>query len=212
MTTAEVTQTVTCYECDRERPKDATNVYELYSTPWDDVGTTSYLCNDEFGHAEVERENGREVFDSWKYYESCVEVLTDSGWSDFRYFECVGCYRTICEQNPKNGWHVQYRINDPEEYEQVCLKCYQDEILENGISRESVENGELSGMFFNRGELDDWEKVMDYIHINESKTVQQVLDNILGWMDEDYKVVIDYERMGIGGLEGYISVYRKKVE
>ena len=52
---------------------------------------------------------------------------------------------------------------------------------------------------------------MDYIHIDNSNTVQEVLDNILGWMDEDYKVVIDYERMGIGGLEGYISVYRKKI-
>ena len=210
MTTAEITQTVQCYECDRERPKDATYEYELYSTPWDDVGTTAYLCTDEFGHAEVERENGREVFESWKYYESCVEVLTDNGWSDFRYFECVRCYRTICEQNPKNGWHVQYRV-DGDDYEQVCLKCYQDEILEYGISRESVENGELSGMFFNTGELDEWERVMDYIHIDNSNTVQEVLDNILGWMDEDYKVVIDYERMGIGGLEGYISVYRKKI-
>ena len=210
MTTAEITQTVQCYECDRERPKDATYEYELYSTPWDDVGDTAYLCKDEFGHAELERENGREVFESWKYYECCVEVLTDNGWSDFRYFECVRCYRTICEQNPKNGWHVQYRV-DGDDYEQVCLKCYQDEILEYGISRESVENGELSGMFFNTGELDEWERVMDYIHIDNSNTVQEVLDNILGWMDEDYKVVIDYERMGIGGLEGYISVYRKKI-
>ena len=66
-------------------------------------------------------------------------------------------------------------------------------------------------MFFNTGELDEWERVMDYIHIDNSNTVQEVLDNILGWMDEDYKVVIDYERMGIGGLEGYISVYRKKI-
>ena len=214
MTTAEKVQTVTCWECDRERPKDATYEYELYDTPWDDVGTTAYLCSDEFGHAvetEEDRKAGREIPDSWKWYESCDDVLKDSGWADFRYFECVGCYRTICEQNPKNGWHVQYRIEDPEEYEQVCLKCYQDEILENGISRESVENGELSGMFLDRDCLDGWDKVLDYIRIADSETKQEVLDDILAWMDDDYKVVIDYDRMAIGGLEGYISVYRKKI-
>ena len=114
----------------------------------------------------------------------------------------------VCEQNPSNGWHVQYRIEN--ECEQVCLKCYQDEILENGISRESVENGELSGMFLDRDCLDGWDKVLDYIRITDSETKQEVLDDILAWMDDDYKVVIDYDRMAIGGLEGYISVYRKK--
>ena len=211
MTTAEITQTVECYECERERPKDATYEYELYDTPWDDVGTTAYLCTDEFGHAEVERENGREVFESWEYYESCEEVLKDSGWSSFRYFDCVECDRTICEQDPKNGYHQQYRINDIEEYEQVCLQCFQDQILRYGISRDSVENGELSGLFFQRGKLDDWDKVIDYKRIDDSETKQEVLDDIYTWMDEDYKVAIDYERMGIGCLEGYISVYRKKI-
>jgi len=210
MTTAEEVQTVTCWECDRERPKDATYEYELYNTPWDDVGTTAYLCTDEFGHAEVEREAGREIYDSWKYYESCNEVLTDSGWADFRYFECVGCYRTICEQNPKNGWHVQYRLENFDDYEQVCLKCYQDEILAHGISREAVENGELAGMFFNSGDLAGWDKAIDYKRIADSESKQEVLNDILAWMEDGYKVVIDYDRMAIGGLEGYISVYRKK--
>ena len=182
---------VTCYECDRKRPKESTDVYELYDTPFDEVGTTSYLCNDE----------------NWQH-QSCSEILSDTSWADFRYFTCERCYRKICEQDKDNGWHIHYRIVN--ECEQICLKCYEDEILENGISRESIENRELSGMFFNSGDLKEWTKFIDYRFINDDESENRTLDEVLTNMDNGYKVIIDYERMAIGGLEGYISAYRKK--
>jgi len=200
---------VQCFECDRERPISATDIYQIYGTPWDTVGTTEYLCNDQFGHAEIERQNKRDVPKYWKCYESCSEVLKDNTWADFHYFDCVECNRTICEQNPKNGWEVQYRIID---CEQVCIRCYKVELLKHGISRESVKNGELSGIFFDINDLDTWEKIIDCLHIDNSKTKKQILDNILAWIDKGYKAVINYERLSITGTEGYISVYRKKID
>ena len=204
MTTAE--EIVRCYECDRERPVEKTWVYDLFDTPWDDVGTRSYFCNDEFGPAEgIDDPN-----DSWNYYESCADVLTDTSWADFRYFECVACYRTICEQNPRNGWMVQFRVEDFEDYEQICLQCYQTELLENGVNREKIENGEMDGMFFNYNDpvLESWEKFIDYRFINSEKSRDSLLSEILENMDNDYKVIISYERLGIGGGEGTVSVYR----
>ena len=117
----------------------------------------------------------------------------------------------VCEQSPSNGWHVQYRIEN--ECEQVCLKCYQENILEFGISRESVENGEIAGMFFNYDDpvLKDWDKFIEYRFIASGRDKDELLDEVLENMDSGYKVIIGYERLGIGGGEGSVSVYRKLV-
>lgn len=58
------------------------------------------------------------------------------------------CDREICEQNPSNGWHIQYRDYDGD---RLCLRCYKDLILENGIDREKLEDGKIPGMSFDRG-------------------------------------------------------------
>jgi len=208
LTTAE--KIVTCYECDRERPVENTWEYTLFDTPWDAEGTQAYLCNDEFGHVELMRENDEEIYDSWTYYESCAEVLTDSSWGDFRYFECMACYRTICEQNPRNGWMVQYRVDDFEDYEQICLQCYQTELLENGVNREKIENGEIDGMFFNYNDpvLESWEKFINCRFINSEQSKDDLLHEVLVNIDNDYKVIIGFERLGLGGGEGSVSVFR----
>ena len=209
MTTAE--KTVTCYECDRERPINVMDSYELFDTPWDSEGTLGYFCNDEFGHVENMRDNDEEPYDSWKYYLSCAEVLKDGSWADFRYFDCEGCNRTICEQNPRNGWHVQYRVDDEcGDYEQICLKCFQDRILEYGVDRDSIENGNIVGMFFSHNDplLEGWDKFIDYRFINSSDSKDRLLNEVLENIDNGYKVVIGYETMGIGGGEGSVNVYR----
>ena len=68
--------------------------------------------------------------------------------SDFAYFTCHKCEREICEQNPKQGYHLQYRDYDGQ---MTCLKCYQDLIIENGVEREKLEEGFIPGMFFSFG-------------------------------------------------------------
>jgi hypothetical protein len=122
----------------------------------------------------------------------------------------MACYRTICEQNPRNGWMVQYRVDDFEDYEQICLQCYQTELLENGVNREKIENGEIDGMFFNYNDpvLESWEKFINCRFINSEQSKDDLLHEVLVNIDNDYKVIIGFERLGLGGGEGTVSVFR----
>ena len=95
----------------------------------------------------------------------------------------------------------------------TSIEFSQDNILEFGISRESVENGEIAGMFFNYDDpvLKDWDKFIEYRFIASGRDKDELLDEVLENMDSGYKVIIGYERLGIGGGEGSVSVYRKLV-
>jgi len=140
---------------------------------------------------------------------TCSERIYDSSWSDFRYFDCEGCNRTICEQNPSNGWHAQYRIVDGE---QICLKCYEDELMEHGVNRESIENGTLPGMFFSGGNPEPlaagYEPHGDRFVSGDADAVCQ---EVLALMDSGRQVIIGYESMGIGGGEGTVSLHSKAI-
>ena len=85
-----------------------------YDTPWDEEPETKYFCSDDCGDSNMYEE-------PWAY------------------FHCGVREREICEQNPMNGWQVQYREYDGDT---VCLRCYQDLILENGLERERLESGD----------------------------------------------------------------------
>jgi hypothetical protein len=133
---------------------------------------------------------------------------------DFSYFFCDPCAREVCRQNPSNGWMVQYRLVDDE---QICLSCYQDMILEDGVEREKLESGEIPGMFFSYGnpepKLAGYEEVpgfSDYF-VNDSRSVDRFTKKALELMDEGYNVVVGYERMAYGGGEGYVTLMVKDV-
>lgn len=128
---------------------------------------------------------------------------------DFRYFECCECGRVICEQAPRNGWHVQYRTRD-EGCEQICLQCYEEDILENGINIDDLKH-DIPGMFMDNGMLDKgWAKHDDYF-VNASNR-DYVKGKIRALYDSGYKVLISYALLAIGGSEGYIDVYKKPRE
>jgi hypothetical protein len=159
----------------------------VYDTPWDDIETEKYFCS-----------------------ESCEIAYLYEG--DFSYFTCEHCEREICGQNRKNGWHIQYRDYDDST---VCLRCYEALILENGIEREKLEKGEIPGMFFSYGNLEPkkagFEEVPDFQNflvasMNDSDVF---IKKALELMDEGRKVVVSYERMAIGGLEGYVTMMVK---
>jgi len=167
---------------------------ELYDTPWDE---------------------------SPEEYEFCSELCVDSYKGRFTektsrtsYFECPLCERTICEQNPANGWMVQYRT-DLIADKKVCLRCYQDNILENGIARD-VFLGGISGMFFNHGNpeaLDaGYEPVpgFSYFHVNSIHSRNKVCNKAIALIDSGHKVICGFERMAYGGGEGYITLLSKK--
>jgi hypothetical protein len=160
----------------------------VYDTPWDEQDTEKPFCSEE-----------------------CAEIYLYEG--DFSYFWCQPCERDICEQHPANGWQIQYRMYDDE---QICLRCYQGLIFENGVEREKLESGEIPGMFFNYGNPEPkqagYEEVpgfSDYF-INDGDKADRFRKKALELMDGGYKVVIGYERLAIGGSEGYVTLMAKQ--
>jgi len=170
---------------------------EVWDRPFDDEPRTITLHHSR-GHAS-------EMFRTRS--QTCSERIYDTSWSDFRYFDCAGCNRTICEQNPSNGWHSQYRIVDGD---QLCLKCYEEELMEHGVDRESIESGTLPGMFFSGGNPEPlaagYEPYGDRFVRGSADTVCQ---EVLALMDSGRQVVIGYESMGMGGGEGTVSLHSK---
>ena len=178
---------VECDECCAMVPKKCTTNVEMWDTPWEDEPTVRPICS-------VCMSTGR---------------LEDESWADFRYFSCDSCGRFICRQNPSNGWHTQSRIVG--ECEEVCLRCYQEDILEKGVSKETLEQGQLPGMFFNVGELEGlgFECAEHWAFIQRQEQAKVLADKALALMKEGKIVVIGFESMAIGGLEGYVSLYWK---
>ena len=130
----------------------------------------------------------------------------------YAYFWCEACNREICEQNPMNGWHIQYRDYDGNP---VCLRCYRDLILENGVEREKLESGLIPGMFFDWGNIEvreaGYKEMPEFknYHVNSQEKADDFREKALDLMDEGKKVVVGYERMAIGGSEGYVTMMVK---
>lgn len=195
-------KSVSCHECGEVKDVRAMYAVDVYWHPSDKTSDTIYVCKN------MPSKMKKQYRYSWR--DSCEELLTDSSWADFRFFTCDGCGRMICEQAPENGWHSQYRIvND---CAQICLRCYEEDLLENGTPREDFEAGKLPGMFFSSVDLQDWELVVDDAYIRGKDDARRVCDAAIAKIDAGYKCLVDYEHMAIGGLEGYVSLYAKLIE
>lgn len=161
---------------------------EVFETPWDNEPKQKLFCSDE-----------------------CRELYLYDG--DFSYRTCDSCGREICQQNPANGWQWQFReLND---FEEVCLCCYEQMILENGCDREKFAKGQLPGMFFSWGnpELEEagYLPVPGYQNKFVRGSGSEACTVALDLIDRGGKVICAYEAMGIGGGEGFISLYVKGV-
>ncbi len=165
---------------------------EVYDSPFDNEGKTIYFCSEE-----------------------CQERNEDSYYGSFSYKMCDGCYRLVCERNPRNGWHEHFRYLDDEGV-QYCLRCYEEHLFEHGVSRESFEAGKINGMFFNRGNPEaadaGYEEVdgFRYFFISNQASVERYCQKGMSLIDEGYKIITGYENMGIGGSEGSVTMLAKK--
>ena len=194
---------VECYGCNLEGAVGQMYRLELYDHPFDTEPKIRYV------HKKVP--TAIKKGDSWMArHESCEEFITESG--DFDYFTCDGCYRMVCRQNPSNGWHTQYRDHFGD---QLCLKCYEEMILENGMDREGFEENTLGGMFFsgdNHEPLDAGYLVDERVYnklIRGGSDAKEVCKIALDYIDKGGKVIIGYESMAIGGSEGYVTLFYK---
>lgn len=161
---------------------------DLYDTPWETKAKVrhfcSYLCLDSFTRAY------------------------DGG--DFAYVTCSGCCREICQQNPSNGYHWQFRY-DEKSGEDICLKCYESDLMEHGHPRERIEGNQCPGMFHDRNELIDagWIKEGEYFLRSYVGTDCQ--RNALSLIDKGNIVIVNWERIGMG-LEGSVSLWYKPIK
>ena len=189
-------RTVDCFECWQPVRKNGPNHAEVlaFDSPFQDEGTTI--------HIHANSVPNREDYD---YSESCSERLEDQSWADFRYFNCEHCGRFICRQNPSQGYMTQVRtINDCEE---ICLRCYETYVLENGIDLADVLDGRLPGMFFSGDNHEPLDAGYELVVENTSDT-DRLLRLSKDYINRAFKVVIGYESMGIGG-GGYASLFVK---
>ena len=160
----------------------------VYDTPWETEGHELYFCSDE-----------------------CRETYLYGG--DFAYRYCEFCEREICGQNPSNGWHTQFRRTD--EGDDICLSCYEADILEHGCSREKFVAGTLPGMFFSGDNHEPLEAGYEYVpgyhnaFIRDGAASEAACNTALELMDLGALVICGHESMAIGGGEGYISLFAK---
>jgi len=161
---------------------------ELYDTPWEDEPRHVWFCSDE-----------------------CEDAYCNSG--SFEYILCEGCYRKVCEQNPRNVWHLQFR--DHPELGYICLRCYQDEILKNGQPRSDFEDDKIrGGMFFSYGNLEPkkvgFEEVQGFTNyfVRDAYSIRRYNSQALKRIDNGQKVGTAFERIGLW-LEGYITMMSK---
>jgi hypothetical protein len=185
-----------CHECGEKFKKNQEfQELAIYDDPWLTKPSTVRV------HVGNDDGNG-----------DCLDKLTDTGWADFRYFVCEDCERMIISQCPSNGWRSYYKIRDGQ---QVCIKCYQDEILKNGIPGAEFADGHIPGDFFNESDLKaaKWHAVegFDYCHIAGEANAKSFCNKALELIKAKKKVLVDYRSMGIGGSEGNVSLYTKGV-
>jgi hypothetical protein len=144
---------------------------------------------------------------------TCFDKLFDTGWSDFGYFECETCGRLVARRCGYNGWRSY--VHTREDGGEICMKCYQEELLEEGTSAESFEAG-IPGDFFARDTLVDcgYSPVpgIEHFFVHNEETRGRVCRMALDLISRGRKVVADYDSMAYGGGEGFITLWSRKGE
>lgn len=136
---------------------------------------------------------------------------------DFDFFTCLACGRTICKQNPSNGWMVQYKQGEDGECE--CNKCVEEYLLVEGIDLDyALENNSLrDGLFMNSGELESagWEQTevsgaMIGSGRSEHSDGSVIWNKLQEIQESGMKAFVEIDSMAIGGMGGYVTIWQKQ--
>ena len=143
--------------------------------------------------------------------DTCESRLTDTGWADFRYFDCDCCGRRICRQSRDNGWHSHVRLYSGRE---ICLGCFRAIQLWEGASRESFERGRVEGMYYANGDLTayGYEPVREFFgyELEDEETLNCYCRAAIGLMDRGYAVVNEFDLMQIGDRQGHVTMWVRR--
>ena len=184
----------TCHECGKRfRTGQEKAILDIYDDPW---AMTPCIIR-----VHTENDNG---------HGSCLDKMTDTSWADFRYFECQKCECLVVRQCLDNGWRSYVKhVGD----EEICVRCYQDLRLEEGEPADAFEEGKIPGDFYTSNDLSayGWGCVPGFlgVHITGEESVNHFCQQALKLLQEGYKALVNYDSMGIGGSEGYVSLFVK---
>lgn len=134
-----------------------------------------------------------------------------TGYEDFNFFLCEFCNRYVCEQNPSNGYMLQYRTLWDEDYgEKICNKCL-EEMLEEGSDslNQYMEEQPLAIALFGAPQTDGWEEGETF-YIQDEKKLKEIREYLKKHSDSFY--YIELNRVAYFGGEGSITVWFKKKE
>lgn len=195
-------RTTECHECGNKFKKgESKQVLKIYDDPWADQPRIIAV------HDQNDDENDR-------YGGTCLDKLTDTSWGDFRYFLCEECNRLIISQCPDNGWRSYKHYRD--DGSEICVRCYQENILANGHDADDFKDGNIPGDFYSSQDVSsaDWVLVqgMSRCYITGKESARVFIDKALELIGKGYKVLVNYDAMAIGGGEGYVSLYFKPVD
>jgi len=185
---------------------------------FDIIGFDEFMIDSYFYSRPWEEDPNGDKFSCY-HAVSCMEGAVYS--KDYAFFYCECCQRDICEQNPSNGWHVQYRWAS--DCDRVCLKCYEEDLLINGVDLDEVlRTKTIPGMFFNSSELeaagfevvDGMSGVLVGCGYSGSQSEDVFFNGITERLDylKDRIVIFEYDTMAIGGMGGYVTVWSKAKE
>jgi len=196
-------QQVECFGCEAKgRVGKRMLKVEVYDSPWQEEPTVIYVCG----------WNRNEDPDDYYEGQSCHDLLYDESFASFRYFDCEGCGRTVIRQCPSNGYHSYVRY-DEGSGDEVCLRCYEQEMCTNGLPRSKFADGQIPGMFCDRDELAEHGFTIvegfDNVRIASQDDADRLCGKAVELIDTGHKVAVDYDSMAIGGSEGYITLYTK---
>lgn len=191
-------RTTECHECGEKFKKgESKQILKIYDDPW--------ALEPRVIAVHDQNDDDR--------YGSCLDKMSDTGWADFRYFLCEHCNRLIISQCPDNGWRSYQHVTESGEV--ICVKCYQDDVLANGNRREDFEDS-VPGDFFNHQDLSSYNWVlvpgMSRVYITGQDSRKRLANRAAGLFDKGFKVLCNYDALGIGGGEGYVSLYYKPAD
>ncbi len=183
-----------CHTCGEKMKRgQAFQELAIYNDPWLTKPSTVRV------HTENDDRHG-----------DCLDKLLDTSWGDFRYFACAACHRTIIRQCPSNGWRSYVKERDGAE---ICVKCYQDEVLESGETIDKFEHGIIPGDFYNEWDIkgNGWKSIdkLGNFFFSGSGSAKRFCDSAIGLINQGKKVLVDYDSIAITGEEGYVSLFVK---
>ena len=186
-------KTTECHECGaRFKKGEEKAVIEIVDDPWATKPRIIAV------HSDNEQDGS---------YGSCLDHLTDTSWNDHRYMECPLCERMVLMHN---GWRPYFKTSGGEE---ICVRCYQELRLADGEPKAALENGNVPGDFYNSADISahGWTAVSGYqgFYITGKTSAMAFCRAALKLIADGHKALINYDAMGIGSTEGYISLYAK---